>query len=209
MTDSGHALSGTTTATPSGGVASFSTLQATPVTDDVLTARTPLTTSINLMATSTPFTVSAYQVSAAKSLLAATPDPAFTGSTVTVTATVETAGGVPIPGATVTFGAGASTTAGFSSATALTNASGVATVTVGDSVAETITLSATVTGAGLGSLSSTTVQFFSVVANHLWIADSNNKTTAFSATGVPFLSTAEPSAGGTGVASTAPAMSGA
>ena len=36
-------------------------------------------------------------------------------------------------------------------------------------------------------------------ANDLWIADSNNKTVAFPATGVPFLTTPEP-AGGTGVA---------
>jgi hypothetical protein len=34
-----------------------------------------------------------------------------------------------------------------------------------------------------------------VIANNLWIADSNNKTAAFSATGVPFLTTPEPEGG--------------
>jgi ligand-binding sensor domain-containing protein len=74
-----------------------------------------------------------------------------------------------------------------------------ATLTTSDLPSGTQNIVATYPGDSNYTTASSTGQPIFVIANNIWIGDGDSTTAAFSATGVPFLSTPE-SSGGTGVA---------
>jgi hypothetical protein len=106
----------------------------------------------------------------------------------------------PVPGVSVTFTApstGASGTFSNSTNTISVNTDGTGVASAGTFTANATNGPYTVTAAA-NSLS-TTFSLINAIANNLWIGNSNNTTSAFADSGLPYLLSAE-SAGGTGIA---------
>ena len=195
MTETGALPPGVTFTSNGNGTA---TIASTPADGQGGVYNLALTATNGLSPSGTQnFTLTISQLAPAVSLNAV-PALVNRGTAVSLAAVMTTSAGAPAPTQPMQFYAG-STLLGSAALTGSSPTTYTATFSSADLPSGTQNIVATYPGDSDYTAASSSGQSTYVVANNLWIGNSNGTTTAYSATGAPFLATPE-SSGGTGVA---------